>query len=120
MRPARKPAATFMSSIVTHSPAQRWPRRWSPPPCGTKPKGLPSQPRNRSGRNSSGASHVRGSRPVPYRSSGGEGVVLLRGERWAAVAPVPLRPGDAVRVLARRGLRLEVAPEGPDEPGGTP
>ncbi len=52
--------------------------------------------------------------------SEGQGVVLLRGERWAAVAPVPLRPGDAVRVRARRGLRLEVALEGPDEPGGTP
>jgi membrane-bound serine protease (ClpP class) len=52
--------------------------------------------------------------------AGGEGVVLLRGERWAAVAPVPLRPGDAVRVRARRGLRLEVAPEGPEGRGGTP
>jgi membrane-bound serine protease (ClpP class) len=47
--------------------------------------------------------------------AGGEGVVLLRGERWAAVAPVPLRPGDAVRVRARRGLRLEVAPQSPEE-----
>ena len=52
--------------------------------------------------------------------AGGEGVVLLRGERWAAVAPVPLRPGDAVRVRARRGLRLEVAPEGPEDRGGAP
>src|SRR5829696_5566766 len=26
--------ATFISSIVIHSPAQRCPARWSPPPCG--------------------------------------------------------------------------------------
>ncbi len=41
----------------------------------------------------------------------GEGVVLVHGERWAAAAPIPLRPGQAVRVQARRGLRLEVAAE---------
>jgi membrane-bound serine protease (ClpP class) len=39
----------------------------------------------------------------------GEGVVLVHGELWTAAAPVPLRPGQAVRVHARRGLRLEVA-----------
>jgi membrane-bound serine protease (ClpP class) len=52
--------------------------------------------------------------------TGGEGVVLVHGERWAATAPAPLRPGQAVRVRARRGLRLEVAPEGAAEEGKTP
>lgn len=52
----------------------------------------------------------------------GEGTVLVHGERWAAVAAVPLRPGQSVRVRARRGLRLEVAPEGgaDGEEGRTP
>jgi membrane-bound serine protease (ClpP class) len=48
----------------------------------------------------------------------GAGVVLVRGERWAAASPAALAPGQAVRVLARRGLRLEVAAE-PARDGGT-
>ncbi|MCB4824810.1 NfeD family protein [Roseicella aerolata] len=43
--------------------------------------------------------------------AGGAGVVLVHGERWAATAPAALAPGQAVRVLSRRGLRLEVAAE---------
>lgn len=43
--------------------------------------------------------------------SGLAGVVLVHGERWAATAPELLASGQAVRVLSRRGLRLEVAAE---------
>jgi membrane-bound serine protease (ClpP class) len=42
---------------------------------------------------------------------GGAGVVLVHGERWSARAPTALVPGVAVRVLARRGLWLEVVAE---------
>lgn len=50
--------------------------------------------------------------------------VRFEGEHWQAASPVPLQPGQKVRVLARRGLVLEVAP--PDgsltrtPPPGTP
>src|SRR3546814_5504880 len=50
---AKNSQDTFISSIVIHSPGQRWFRSWLPPPCGMKLKGLPSQRRNRSGRNRS-------------------------------------------------------------------
>ena len=50
--------------------------------------------------------------------AGGAGVVLVHGERWAAAAPAALAPGQVVRVLSRRGLRLEVAAE-PARDGGT-
>jgi membrane-bound serine protease (ClpP class) len=42
---------------------------------------------------------------------GAEGHVLAHGERWRARAAAPLRPGQPVRVTARDGLTLEVAPE---------
>jgi membrane-bound serine protease (ClpP class) len=47
----------------------------------------------------------------------GAGVVLVHGEPWAAASSAALAPGQAVKVLARRGLRLEVAAE-PAQDGG--
>lgn len=44
------------------------------------------------------------------------GRVTLRGELWAARADCVLRPGDAVRVARRDGLKLVVEPD----PEGTP
>ena len=47
-----------------------------------------------------------------------EGWVELRGERWQVHSQSPLRAGQEVRVLARRGLSLEVAAlEQPPSPG---
>lgn len=37
------------------------------------------------------------------------GWVQLEGERWQVASATPLRPGQAVRVIARKGLLLEVA-----------
>ena len=51
--------------------------------------------------------------------SGRAGTVLVRGERWAA-AGEGLRPGQAVRVVARRGLRLEVVAEAAEQEGNAP
>lgn len=47
--------------------------------------------------------------------AGHAGTVIVRGERWAAVAPSELAEGQPVRVLSRRGLRLEVAAESAQE-----
>ncbi|SDB25869.1 membrane-bound serine protease (ClpP class) [Pseudomonas sp. NFACC23-1] len=38
------------------------------------------------------------------------GWVQLEGERWQVASATPLRPGQAVRVITRKGLLLEVAP----------
>ncbi|WP_260961538.1 NfeD family protein [Pseudomonas citri] len=38
------------------------------------------------------------------------GWVQLEGEQWQVTCATPLRPGQAVRVIARKGLLLEVAP----------
>ncbi|MEH6353875.1 NfeD family protein [Pseudomonas sp. 3JA] len=38
------------------------------------------------------------------------GWVQLEGERWQVASVTPLRPGQAVRVITRKGLLLEVAP----------
>jgi len=38
------------------------------------------------------------------------GWVQLEGERWQVASATPMRPGQAVRVIARKGLLLEVAP----------
>ncbi|HWX48975.1 MAG TPA: nodulation protein NfeD [Roseomonas sp.] len=51
--------------------------------------------------------------------SGGAGTVLVHGERWAASGE-GLRPGQTVRVLARHGLRLEVAAEAAEQEGRAP
>ena len=40
----------------------------------------------------------------------GRARALVRGEVWQVHADAPLRPGQAVRVLAERGLMLEVEP----------
>lgn len=37
------------------------------------------------------------------------GWIQLEGERWQVASATPLRPGQAVRVIARKGLLLEVA-----------
>jgi membrane-bound serine protease (ClpP class) len=39
-----------------------------------------------------------------------EGQILIRGEYWNAVSPVPVAPGDHVRVTAINGLTLTVEP----------
>jgi len=52
--------------------------------------------------------------------SGQAGMVLVRGERWAAAGPATLVPGQAVRVLTRHGLRLEVAAESTQDKGNEP
>ncbi|MBQ5941096.1 MULTISPECIES: nodulation protein NfeD [unclassified Massilia] len=39
-----------------------------------------------------------------------EGWVRLEGELWKAVSPLPLKPGQMVRVLRRDGLTVRVAP----------
>ncbi|MEI2418471.1 nodulation protein NfeD [Orrella sp. JC864] len=45
--------------------------------------------------------------------SNGTGRVQVNGESWQARAPGPLPAGERVRVLAREGLTLTVAPERP-------
>ncbi|MET0964027.1 MAG: nodulation protein NfeD [Noviherbaspirillum sp.] len=42
----------------------------------------------------------------------------LRGETWRVVSSAPLQPRQKVRVVARRGLLLEVVPAAADEEGG--
>jgi membrane-bound serine protease (ClpP class) len=50
--------------------------------------------------------------------AGGQGHVLVRGERWKAWGEAPLSAGQRVRVVAVEGLTLEVAPEhAPGPPG---
>ncbi|MFN3687077.1 NfeD family protein [Salinarimonas sp.] len=43
--------------------------------------------------------------------AGGTGEVEVHGERWHARAARPLEPGTRVRVIAREGLVLDVAPD---------
>lgn len=45
------------------------------------------------------------------------GWVHLQGERWQVHSPVPLQPGQNVRVQARHGLTLEVAAADAASPG---
>lgn len=46
-----------------------------------------------------------------------EGWVRLEGELWKAASPLPLTPGQTVRVLRRDGLTVRVAPAGDDQGG---
>jgi membrane-bound serine protease (ClpP class) len=46
------------------------------------------------------------------------GWARIHGENWRVVSRTPLRPGQKVRVLARNGLVLEVAPTGNNDTGG--
>jgi membrane-bound serine protease (ClpP class) len=46
------------------------------------------------------------------------GWARIHGENWRVVSSTPLRPGQKVRVLARKGLVLEVAPAGNNDTGG--
>ncbi|MEN3292244.1 MAG: hypothetical protein V7642_1497 [Burkholderiales bacterium] len=46
------------------------------------------------------------------------GWARIHGENWRVVSKTPLRPGQKVRVVARDGLVLEVAPIGNNETGG--
>jgi membrane-bound serine protease (ClpP class) len=39
-----------------------------------------------------------------------EGQILIRGEYWTAISPLPVQPGAKLRVTAVHGLRLEVEP----------
>jgi membrane-bound serine protease (ClpP class) len=47
----------------------------------------------------------------------GDGWALIHGENWRVTSSAPLRPAQKVRVIARKGLLLEVAPLGGDEKG---
>lgn len=58
----------------------------------------------------SGREEMTGQRGRVVRWEGGGGTVAVHGERWAARAARPLRPGEAVRVTAIDGLTLEVEP----------
>ena len=40
-----------------------------------------------------------------------DGLVFVQGALWQASASSPIAAGSAVRVVARKGLHLEVAPE---------
>jgi membrane-bound serine protease (ClpP class) len=51
-----------------------------------------------------------GARGQATRWHGGEGEVLVLGERWRARAAGPLAPGQAVKVIDRQGLTLVVEP----------
>jgi membrane-bound serine protease (ClpP class) len=51
-----------------------------------------------------------GARGRATRWDGGEGEVLVLGERWHARAARPLAPGQAVKVIERQGLTLVVEP----------
>ena len=46
-----------------------------------------------------------------------EAWVRLEGELWRAVSPLPLQPGQVVRVLRRDGLTIRVAPAGNNQGG---
>ncbi len=48
----------------------------------------------------------------------GQAWAHLRGETWRVVSSTPLQPRQKVRVVARRGLLLEVVPATADEQGG--
>jgi len=45
---------------------------------------------------------------------GPDGSLLLKGERWSIAGRDGLRPGQQVRVVGLRGLRLEVQPVDPE------
>lgn len=57
-----------------------------------------------------GAQGLRGELGVALTALALEGTVFVHGERWQAVAPMPLAPGTAIRVRSVQGLRLEVEP----------
>jgi membrane-bound serine protease (ClpP class) len=48
--------------------------------------------------------------------TGDTGEIQVHGERWRATAGAPLRKGQRVRVLAREGLTLTVAPQTEPDP----
>ena len=58
----------------------------------------------------SGAEELAGAEAVVLADFHGRGAVRVHGERWNAVAEVPLRAGQRVRVVGREGLTLKVAP----------
>ena len=53
-------------------------------------------------------------------AGGAEGWVRLEGELWKAVGAAPLRRAQAVQVVARRGLVLQVVPIEEKPPGASP
>ncbi|MGO4220519.1 nodulation protein NfeD [Lysobacter sp. TAF61] len=59
----------------------------------------------------SGREEMIGHLAVAMRDFDGRGQVRIRGEQWQARSAVPVRGGQAVRVLALDGLVLQVAPE---------
>ncbi len=42
--------------------------------------------------------------------NGGEGFVIVHGERWKAASPAPLAVGEEIHVIDRSGLTLKIAP----------
>ena len=58
----------------------------------------------------SGAEELAGAEAEVVADFSGLGTVRLHGEHWRAEAEVPLRAGQRVRVVGRRGLTLRVAP----------
>ena len=65
----------------------------------------------------SGAAGLIGKVGEVRRSVQGESWIQLQGELWRAAGESPLKPGQKVRVVARRGLVLQVVPADNDEQG---
>ncbi|RZI42604.1 nodulation protein NfeD [Herbaspirillum sp. HC18] len=59
----------------------------------------------------SGGEALIGSKGEVINVADGQAWVFVHGERWQAIADASLRPGQRVRVVARKGLVLEVAPQ---------
>jgi membrane-bound serine protease (ClpP class) len=67
--------------------------------------------RSRRRRVATGREEMIGMRAEVQDWAGGRGHVFLRGERWRAVSPAQLAPGESVRIRHVDGLTLEVEPE---------
>jgi membrane-bound serine protease (ClpP class) len=61
-----------------------------------------------------GVEELVGHLAVATRDFEGRGQVRIRGEDWQAHSDLPVRRGEAVRVLAMEGLVLRVAPDRDD------
>lgn len=59
-------------------------------------------------------------RAITPLEPGREGQVFVHGEIWSAVAAASIAHGTPVRVVARSGLTLSVAPDAPPTQGGVP
>ena len=75
--------------------------------------------RNRRLKVATGREQMLGATATVQEWQGGEGHVLVHGERWRAVGAVPLNAGDKVRIRRMDGLTLEVDPETTSENQGS-